>query len=125
MRYRAKINSTQKQEPCLKHIARLGKVSLARGYRFMSTRFSKWSGQAFTTTYECVLVKGENGTARFYSTWGYGGSGPHLTRDILLAAGFSGDIAAQIAFHSPRKDELGVDWEAVVKDGEVSLALAA
>jgi hypothetical protein len=113
-RYRSSQRATHDTEKKLGAIAKLGKVLSVKGYRFKSTRSylgSEGDKRTLTTTYECVLVRGVNGSARFYSTWGYSGSGPHLTKKILMACGLNAEDAWKVASTSPRKDDPGTDWE--------------
>ena len=74
IRYRDKSHGvTQISVKALKHIERLGKILYVRGYSYR---------HQFLET--AVLVRGENGTARFTGfAWGYGGSGPHGLKQLL------------------------------------------
>lgn len=114
IRYRCEAGSSNRAEDRFHHIERLGCVTEIRGYRFQSTRsYIGDDGERhfYTTTHERVLVKGENGTARFDGVcWGYGGSGPNALRHLLDKIGFDSDFAAHVAHKSPRLDAVGTDW---------------
>ena len=87
-------------------LKRLGKIIVVRGYRYRGR---------YNTTHEAVMLKGENGTARFSGLlWGYGGEGPRGTLELLQKLGLSKEAANKIAFETPRKDEVGIDWEIAV-----------
>jgi hypothetical protein len=82
-------------------LAKLGKLLYVRAYRY----------QGIHGLNEAVLVRGENGTARFSGLcWGYGGEGPRGTAQLLIALGVNPDTAQTLAFKTPRKDEKGEDW---------------
>lgn len=84
----------------------LGKISKIKGYRFHSKR-----GDVYTS-WECVLLVGENGSARLNGVcWGYHGEGPRTLHGILVQCGLSNEKAKELAFSSERRSEDGVDWE--------------
>jgi hypothetical protein len=94
----------------IKHRGQLGDIK-----RVVAKRYGAWrqgtEGQYYTS-YEVLMVYGTQGTARFTGCcWGYGGSGPHATLDLLLAIGIAKEVAEQYAFHTPRKQNIGIDWE--------------
>jgi hypothetical protein len=83
-------------------LKRLGKLRYVKGYRYFGR---------YQTDHEAVLLRGENGSARFGGLlWGYGGEGPHGTHELLIKIGLSREEADKYAFRTPRKRELGEDW---------------
>ena len=98
------------KERAEKHLSKIGCVLSIRGYRYRG----KYGLN------EAVMVVGEKGTARFSGTcWGYGGSGPHAVRDLLMLLGMSQEWAEIIAFKSYRWDDKGTDWELRINEGNV------
>jgi hypothetical protein len=84
-------------------LAKLGQVRSVTGYRFVGR---------FQTQHEAVLVRGENGTARFSGLlWGYGGDAPKATVELLVLLGLHRERAESVVFLSERAyPHLGVDW---------------
>jgi hypothetical protein len=98
-------------ERAAKHLPKLGQILSIRGYRY----------QGRYGLNEAVMVKGTNGSARFTGTcWGYGGSGPHAVRDLLMILGISKDWAEIIAFKSFRWDDTGTDWKVEFQYGSLN-----
>jgi hypothetical protein len=112
MRYRNEQWATYKVEKKLGILVKLGRLLTVKGYRFKPTRTSPRDGVKWSNIYDYVMVTGENGTARFSGCqWGYGGSGPHLTRDLLMQCGLPKVEADAIAFKSTNLyPVLGTDW---------------
>jgi hypothetical protein len=111
LRYReSSAGVTEKSKKAAKkNLAKIGGVREIRGYRFTATR--KIGDSTYTTQHECVLVRGNNGTARFQGfLWGYGGEGPRGLVDLLQACGLNYWAAREIAYHTPRRDKDGIDW---------------
>jgi hypothetical protein len=96
------VASHKVEKRVARNVQRLGLILKVVGHRYAASIRSATS--TFTTTFEVVTVYGVNGTARFPACWGYGGSGPHVVRRILMECGMSSDAAEAIAFTSPRND---------------------
>ncbi len=108
-RYRCPVLPTYETEKRLHHIGQIGEVLSARGYRFETTRGVK--PHQWRNTYERVMVYGRFGSCRFDALWGYGGSGPQLTVDILIHTGLDRLVAEFVAFETPRRaKDMGNDW---------------
>lgn len=75
-RYRDKSGATSTSlKRVERHLTKLGKIQYIRGYVYVGAKGIKHSA---------VLVRGENGTARFSGfAWGYGGTGPRGLVDVL------------------------------------------
>lgn len=100
----------------LKHISRLGAIKSIRGYRYRATRRN--GDSTINTTFERVLVVGENGTARFDGVcWNYSGTGPCALVELLEVCGVPNSIAKDVAFNSHRFDTPGTDWSINVDNG--------
>jgi hypothetical protein len=84
-------------------LANLGPVKEIRGYRFLGR---------FKTQHEAIMVKGENGTARFSGLlWGYGGEAPKATVELLRKLGIHQEVAEHYIFNTERSyPHLGNDW---------------
>jgi hypothetical protein len=94
-----------------KILAKLGKIQYVRGYRYFGR---------YDTSHEAVLIRGENGTARFDGLlWGYGGQGPRGTHGLLLKMGVPADTAWKLAFETPRQNEIGEDWRYIPETSNV------
>ena len=101
-RYRTTNDYTSTSEKAIKHLPKLGFITEIRGYRYIDKH---------RVAEEAVLVKGENGTARFSGlTWGYGGTGPHGLIKLLIAVGLSEQDARSISL-LPRSSKIGTDWK--------------
>jgi hypothetical protein len=75
-------------------LAKIGSVRSVTGYRFVGR---------FQTQHEAVLVRGENGTARFRGLlWGYGGDAPKATVELLVKLGIHRERAEHIVFNTER-----------------------
>lgn len=110
MRYRSPVTSSHRTIPYFKHVARLGRITSIRGYRYNATVKSEGNPLRLTGC-ERVMVYGENGSARFAGVcWGYGGESPHALRDLLMACGFHQEQADTYAFGLHRSDKPGTDW---------------
>lgn len=115
IRYRCEAGSSSRAKTRFHHVQRLGKLFFVRGYRFTSTR--SWRDEdgerhTYTTNHERVLVKGENGTARFDGVcWNYSGEGPRALVELLIQCGLARQQAEQVAFTSQRHQHNGTDWE--------------
>ncbi len=108
-------NSTAQCRKRFDRVAKLGKLSSVRGYRYRGR---------YNTTHEAVLIKGENGSIRFGGLlWGYGGEGPRGLVELLGKIGVSESNAQQIAFTTARRDEVGTDWEIKVVEGFCKLSV--
>jgi len=119
VRYRYEGGTTYRMESKLHHIQRLGKIHSIKGYRFRSTR--NQNGSQWTTTYERVMIKGEYGSCVFDGVcWGYGGSGPHGLKRLLLACKLPKALAEKIAFEAPRLQITGTDWSVSVEPDKFS-----
>ena len=99
-----------------KHIHKIGNVLSVKGYRFRSIRQYKHDGETshIKSTREAVLVKGDNGTARFEGfCWGYGGEGPRGLTSLLVLLGMGQAKADYFSRYNKRRDDyqLGIDWE--------------
>ncbi|RDJ35707.1 MAG: hypothetical protein DWQ19_12890 [Crenarchaeota archaeon] len=106
-RYRNEHHTTQGAIKNFHRINKLGRILRVKGYRFTSAR--KNTGYV-PVQHECVLVVGENGTARFSGLcWGYGGEGPRGLAALMRYIGAPG--FAQLVSQSPRLDRDGTDWE--------------
>jgi hypothetical protein len=126
-RYRYEGSRSHEVETGLRlgKIDKVGKIRLIRGYRYIGTRSYVSNGErhTYTTDFERVMVLGSQGTARFSGCcWGYGGSGPHALRALLMKCGISKEMAEDVAFRAPRNANnhapgLQVDWEIDLTDG--------
>jgi hypothetical protein len=77
-----------------KILAKLGPVRSVTGYRFVGR---------FKTQHEAVMIRGENGTARFSGLlWGYGGDAPKATVELLVKLGIHLERAEHIVFNTER-----------------------
>lgn len=97
-------------------LAKLGHITYVKAYRYFGR---------YGTNHEAIMVKGENGTARFNGLcWGYGGEGPSGTCELLLKLGLTVAEAQMMAYNKPRRDfnQLGVDWEIFFGDKPASEA---
>ena len=73
-RYRDNSGSTSGSLDRLEHIDKLGKLSVIRGYTYKGK-------YGFNSA---VLIKGENGSARYSGfSWGYSGEGPRGLEKLL------------------------------------------
>jgi hypothetical protein len=102
MRYRFQGGTTRGATARFsKVLAKLGQLFYIRAYRY----------QGVHGLNEAVLVRGENGTARFTGLcWGYTGEGPRGTVQLLTLAGIDAEHARTLAFDTLRKDTKGEDW---------------
>lgn len=120
IRYRCEAGSSSRAKARFHHVSRLGTIHLVRAYRFTSTRsYRDESGErhTYTASHERVMVKGENGTARFDGVcWSYGGEGPRALVELLIQCGVARGYAEFVAFRSQRKQHDGVDWELPVNE---------
>ena len=92
-RYRDNAGSTQRSLDRLKHLPKLGKLLYVRGYVYFGR---------YHTHHSAVIVRGENGTARFDGfSWGYGGTGPNGLRRMLTGLGVSPEVVNKVAFATP------------------------
>jgi hypothetical protein len=83
-------------------LQRLGRIIYIKGYRYRGR---------YQMTHEAVLVRGENGTARFGGLlWGFIGDGPRGLHELLLKAGVPELQAWAVAFNTPRQQTPGQDW---------------
>lgn len=83
-------------------LKKIGKVLYVKGYRYFGR---------YHTSHEAVLVRGEKGSVRFGGLlWGYGGEGPRGTHELLTLLGVPADRAWEVAFQTPRLNQLGEDW---------------
>jgi len=113
LRSRYNDRSTRHTVDRLFHIDRLGKIDRVVGKRYKSTRSSVIDGErrSYTFSHECVMVYGENGTARYEGLcWSYSGEGPRGLAKLLERCGATRDETLQFAYETPRKDVEGVDW---------------
>jgi hypothetical protein len=95
----------------LKNLSKLGKLTKIKGYRFRSRRTAGYT-YPIITTHEAVLIYGKNGQARYEGVlWGYSGQGPRGLVELLLVCGINKSLAENTAFHSERRDTIGIDWE--------------
>ncbi len=105
-RYRCEQGTTRKALNRLKFLQKLGTIIKIQGKRFLSKK------KDYAAIQERVFVKGTNGTARFDGfCWSYQGEGPHGLVQLLQAAGVDPTTAKNTAFHAPRGQNPGVDWE--------------
>lgn len=116
MRYICEAGSTSRAKRRFHHVNRLGRLLSIKGYRYSARRISSKDAEGnktyYRNTFERVLVTGVNGTARFDGVlWGYGGEGPRGLVELLIVCGLERATAEEIAFNTPRRDEVGVDWE--------------
>lgn len=97
-----------------KNLAKIGAIKSITGVRWsawINVTVDGVETKRRSNGSEAILIRGENGTARFTGVcWGYGGEGPHTLRDILLHAGVPQAMADAIAFKSTRFDRDGWDW---------------
>jgi len=103
MRYRDNAGTTLRSEKAAeRHVNRIGNIAYVRGYIY--------KGKYGTRT--GVLVRGDNGTARFSAlSWGYNGTGPNGLNRILLSLGVPQEQANNIAFNTPwETDKIGEKW---------------
>jgi len=105
--YRYRDHSGGVTRPSLTRVARnlhkIGQPYLVRGYRWMGKHNVDWEG---------IMVKGDQGTARFEGfLWGYGGEGPRGLVQLLIRLGVKKPDAERIAFRTPRLNAIGTDWE--------------
>lgn len=93
MRYRDEGHTTHRSlSAATKHTARLGTLTYVRGYVYRG-RYGLKAG---------VIVRGENGTARFTGfSWGYGGTGPNGLNNLLRQLGVTEATARTTAFDTP------------------------
>ena len=93
-----------------KVIAKLGQITKVKGYRYFGR---------YNTTHEAVMLYGTNGTARLNGLlWGYGGEGPRGLVQLLQKLGLNQQTAENIAFQTPRREQLGNDWSITkINDG--------
>jgi len=102
---------TRRSLAALKNLPKVGIIHTIRGYAYRGK---------YAVPDEAVMVKGENGTARFGGfCWGYGGEGPRGLIDLLVRVGLPKSFAEFVAYHSHRSYEAGVDWEIKIKNGGV------
>lgn len=101
-RYRNDQSTARNEAKFDRVLPKLGKIKYVKGYRYFGR---------YQTSHEAVLVVGENGKARFGGLlWGYGGQGPRGTHALLLKLGVPEAQATEIAFQTPRLNQLGEDW---------------
>lgn len=86
---------SRKMVPSLKrHLPKIGEPMTVRGV--CQGKFNGW--------YE-VIVTGKLGKLVLRGcSWGYGGEGPHATRDVLVALGVNKEAAETVAFTTPNGD---------------------
>lgn len=85
-----------------KVLPKLGKIICIRGYRYKGR---------YDALHEAVVVRGENGYARFGGLlWGYSGEGPRGLRQLLLKLGVNPDMADNLPFQTKRLNKIGEDW---------------
>lgn len=84
-------------------IAKLGRIKSIRGYRYIGR---------YNVDHEAVLVRGENGTARFEGVlWGYYGEGPAGLVQLLERCGVDKERARLVAYSTHRRcPTIGTDW---------------
>ena len=103
MRYRDNAGTTLRSEKAAeRHVNRIGNIAYVRGYIY--------KGKYGTRT--GVLVRGNNGTARFSAfSWGYGGTGPNGLNRFLQQIGVNEQEAERIAFNTPwNPSKIGEVW---------------
>ena len=101
-RYRNDRSTAHNRRAFDKILARIGRVKYVKGYRYFGR---------YNTTHEAVLVVGEKGKARFGGLlWGYSGEGPRGLHELLTKLGVSASKASEIAFQTPRLNQIGEDW---------------
>lgn len=116
IRYRFEGSSAQLKDK-LRHMDRLGEIRSIKGIRTQTIR-DKGTPDSRIVTLEKIVVTGKIGTASFTGVcWGYGGTGPHATLDILKTLGIPDDLATKAAFKSPRNELPGTDWQIVYHPG--------
>ncbi len=74
-----------------------------------------------------VIISGENGKLVLRGcSWGYGGEGPHATRDVLLKLGVDQFIADKAAFRSdnehPQAGSMKRCWVISLVDGSANIS---
>lgn len=102
-RYRDNSGSTSRSLVAAKrHLSKVGKIHTIRGYVY----YGKYS-----TNHVAVLVKGENGSARFSGfSWGYSGEGVRGLRQLLNSLSIDGQEIDRVIESS---------WDGWSKLGEV------
>jgi len=104
MRLRYDLSTRNNQERFTR-IKRVGKIKYIKGYRYIGR---------YGASHEAVLVVGEKGSIRFGGLlWGYSGEGPRGLHELLVLLGVPDEVAANIAFKTPRKMTVGEDWRLV------------
>lgn len=84
-------------------LSKLGKIRYVKGYRYYGR---------YNVNHEAVLIRGENGSARFHGLlWGYHGQGPRALVELLVKLGFDKRFSQDFAFTTPRLDKRGMDWK--------------
>jgi hypothetical protein len=102
-RYRDNAGSTHHSLERMKHLPKVGRVLLVRGYEYVGRYGALHTG---------ILVKGDKGSCRFGGfCFGYGGEGPRGLVRLLLALGVPQKTAEAVAFNVPRQDKPGIVWE--------------
>lgn len=92
-RYRDNAGSTHQSLNRTKHVVKLGKLKYVRGYVYLGRYGAHHAG---------VLVRGENGTARFGGfSWGYSGEGPRGLVQFLLSLGYKLDEVQKVVYMTP------------------------
>lgn len=70
---------------------------------------------------ETILVRGENGYARFGGlNWGYSGEGPRGTQELLKKLGVNQDVASWIAT-ATTNFEIGEVWKITFDDNKIAI----
>jgi len=119
-RYRYERGTSQEFDPKssyrskpLEKLKNIGQLKKIVAIRYLAKRTSIFNGEktSYFTTLERIRVIGELGSVRYSGVcWGYGGSGPHATYNILKACNVPDGLAKHYAFHFRRKSACGIDW---------------
>lgn len=116
MRIRIEAGTTNAAVKAIPKINKLGEIHSVQGERFVSLK--KIAGEFIPIQHEVVMIRGENGTARFKGfCWGYGGTGPNGLAQLLETIGLSKLESQHLAFKAPRNCTDGVDWS-IRRDGD-------
>lgn len=126
-RYRNHGGSTHRSIKAFKHLPKLGRILEVRGYTIISTRKSS-EGNRYSVMRPFVMVKGENGSARFDGLlWGYKGEGPRGLATLLVTLGLFIDDAQALDFVSRQewKNEVGIEFSIKIGNNGEHSAVAA
>jgi hypothetical protein len=103
-RYRNDRSTKANTTKFAKILPKLGRIRYVKGIAWKNI---------YGVTQEAVIVRGENGYARFGGLlWGYYGEGPRGLADLLEHLGFNKQDALSFAYNTVRDDNppMGEQW---------------